>query len=94
MLCAVWLFREQIKAELILLIEFTGSLMISLDIFHGPGKLHCQHLLVEGITYLGSAIMLFIERNLGGLEWTCVLNYLADSQQETPLSSQTDLYKQ
>lgn len=54
------------KADLILLIEFADTLIISFYNSYGPEC--CQHLLIEGITFLGSAIMLFIKGNTGQSE--------------------------
>lgn len=85
--------RNPIKASLILLIEFADTLIISLYSFYGLEWLYCQYLLIQGITFPGSDIMLFIKTNKqkpqtldnpNGLQ-IFVLSHLANSWQETSL---------
>lgn len=80
--------RNPIKADLIILIEFADTLIISFYSFYGPGWLCCQHLLIEGITFPGSAIMLFIKRNTGQSEWASELCPEPSGQ----LSAETSLF--
>lgn len=62
---AVWFSKELNKFDLILLIEFADTLIISFYNFYGPEWLCWQNLLIAGITFPGSAIMLFIKGSTG-----------------------------
>lgn len=50
-----------VKADIILLIELADTLIISFYNFYGLEC--CQHLLIEGITFPGGEIMVFIKGN-------------------------------
>lgn len=63
--------RNPVKADIILPIEFADTPIIFFYNFYGLEC--CQHLLIEGITFPGSEIMLFIKGNTGQSEQTSEL---------------------